>query len=272
MMVMDIGRAGRKDGPPGRAAGVPIGLAQLLRREPGVYGCVLVPGCGFPRSACTPFGYAVRMRAWAVLLLGLLPAVQPAGATEVFRCVDARGRLAFQDTPCPRGSVQKILDLPTPGPAQPAPPLPATPRTSRTPPPAPTAAAVPGLPLPALYRCTNASNGKTYLSTVGDPQPYLAPLGVLGMPQLPLARAYGPGGIGVSAPGAGSPANVASPIAGYYTWVQDRCVPLPRSEVCADLRHRLDALEGRISRTFQFDRPPLQAEARTLRAQLQSCR
>ena len=208
------------------------------------------------------------MRVPLALLLCLLPAL-PATATAVYRCVGAHGRLAFQDTPCPRGSVQKILDLPTPGPAQPAPPLPATPRT---PPPVPTAATVPGLPLPALYRCTNATNGKTYLSTVGDPRPYLAPLGVLGVPQLPLARAYGPGGIGVSAPGAGPPANVASPIAGYYTWVQDRCVPLPRGEVCADLRQRLDALEGRISRTFQFDRPPLQAEARTLRAQLQNCR
>ena len=208
------------------------------------------------------------MRAWTVLLLCLLPAL-PAAATEVYRCVGAHGRLAFQDTPCPRGSVQKILDLPTPGPAQPAPPLPATPRAPlpATPPPS-----APSLPLPALYRCVNASNGKTYLSTVGDPQPYLAPLGVLGVPQLPLARAYGPGGIGVSAPGAGPPANVASPVAGYYTWVQDRCLPLPRGAVCANLRRRLDTLQSRISQTFQFDRPPLQAEARTLRAQLQNCR
>lgn len=209
------------------------------------------------------------MRAWAVLLLCLLPAL-PAAATEVYRCVGVHGRLAFQDTPCPRGSAQKILDLPTPGPTQPAPPLPATPRTA--PPPAATPPSAPSLPLPALYRCVNATNGKTYLSTVGDPQPYLAPLGVLGVPQLPLARAYGPGGIGVSAPGAGPPANVASPIAGYYTWVQDRCLPLPRGAVCANLRRRLDTLQSRISQTFQFDRPPLQAEARTLRAQLQNCR
>ena len=209
------------------------------------------------------------MRAWAVLLLCLLPAL-PAAATEVYRCVGVHGRLAFQDTPCPRGSAQKILDLPTPGPAQPAPPLPATPRTA--PPPAATPPSAPSLPLPALYRCVNATNGKTYLSTVGDPQPYLAPLGVLGVPQLPLARAYGPGGIGVSAPAAGPPANVASPIAGYYTWVQDRCLPLPRGAVCANLRRRLDTLQSRISQTFQVDRPPLQAEARTLRAQLQNCR
>ncbi len=209
------------------------------------------------------------MRVPPALLLCLLPAL-PAAATEVYRCVGAHGRLAFQDTPCPRGSVQKILDLPTPGPTQPAPPLPATPRTA--PPPAASPPSAPSLPLPALYRCVNATNGKPYLSTVGDPQPYLAPLGVLGVPQLPLARAYGPGGIGVSAPGAGPPANVASPVAGYYTWVQDRCLPLPRGAVCANLRRRLDTLQSRISQTFQFDRPPLQAEARTLRAQLQNCR
>ncbi len=209
------------------------------------------------------------MRVLPALLLCLLPAL-PAAGTEVYRCVGAHGRLAFQDTPCPRGSVQKILDLRTPGPAQPPPPLPATPRTA--PPPAAPPPSAPSLPLPTLYRCVNATNGKTYLSTVGDPQPYLAPLGVLGVPQLPLARAYGPGGIGVSAPGAGPMPQVASRAAGYYTWVQDRCAPLPRGQVCAHLRHRLDALETRISQTFQFDRPPLQAEARTLRAQLQNCR
>lgn len=213
------------------------------------------------------------MRA-GLALLGLLVA-SPLGATEVYRCVDAAGHVAFQDTPCPAHTRQKILDLPDPGPSQPPPPLPtAAPSTdaaSPAPPPAPPPAQ-PALPLPALYRCIRATDSKSYLSTVGNPPPYAVPLGILGVPQLPLARAYGPGGIGVSAPDAGPVPHVASPMAGYYTWVQDRCTPLPHAAVCAHLRERLDTLETRISQTFQFDRPPLQREADTLRAQLQNCR
>ncbi|MHB1799208.1 MAG: DUF4124 domain-containing protein, partial [Vulcanimicrobiaceae bacterium] len=47
-------------------------------------------------------------------LLLLLALAVPAHATEVYRCVDARGRLAFQDQPCPPRSRQRILNLPTP--------------------------------------------------------------------------------------------------------------------------------------------------------------
>ncbi len=206
----------------------------------------------------------------APLLLSclLLPAL-PATAVEVFRCVDAQGRIAFQAQPCPAGSRQTLLHLGTPPPAQ---PVPALPRAAATPAPVAPPPSPPALPLPQLYACINASNGKHYLSRDGDPQPYLAPLGVLGVPSLPLARAYGPGGIGVSAPGAGPPPQVASRGAGYYTWVQDRCTPLPPQAICTHLQTQLDALQTRIAQTFQFDRPPLQQQAHTLRAQLQNCR
>ncbi len=208
------------------------------------------------------------MRILASLALCLVPALAaPAAGTLVYRCVDASGHLAFQQNPCPRGSRQTILNMPPPPPAVPAPSLPAA---HVTPSPSPRPAKQ-VQPLPALYRCINATNGRRYISSIGNPQPYLAPLGILGVPQLPLAQAYGPGGIGVSAPGVGQPPHVASPIAGFYSWVQDRCTPLPRSDVCEHLRKSLDALESRISQTFQFDRPPLEREAKTLRARLQSC-
>ncbi len=209
------------------------------------------------------------MRILASLALCLIPAVvASAAATLVYRCVDASGHLAFQQNPCPRGSRQTILNLPSPPPAVPAPSLPAahvTPSPRLRP-------AKPLQPLPVMYRCINATNGRPYISSIGTPQPYLAPLGILGEPPLPLAKAYGPGGIGISAPGVGQPPHVASRIAGYYSWVRDRCKRLPRAEVCEHLRTSLDALESRISQTFQFDRPPLERQAMTLRAQLQGCR
>ncbi|THD10634.1 DUF4124 domain-containing protein [Metallibacterium scheffleri] len=200
-------------------------------------------------------------------LLLLLALAVPAHATEVYRCVDARGRLAFQDQPCPPRSRQRILNLPTPPPAVPAPAL-APPRPTRSAPPAPPPR--PALPLPALYRCIRATDHKPYLSTIGDPQPYAVPLAVLGIQPMSMTRSAP--GIGAPVRPPGPPTPLASPFTGYYTWVQDRCAPLPRAAVCANLRERLDQLDTRIEHTFQFDRAPLQHEAATLRAQLQNCR
>lgn len=210
----------------------------------------------------------MRARLLLPLLTPLMLAV-PVGATEVYRCVNAQGRLAFQDTPCPPRSRQRILNLPTPAPAVSAPPLAPMQQSASAPPPPPPK---PALPLPALYRCIRATNDKPYLSTIGDPQPYAVPLAVLGIAQMPMARAAGPGGIGVPTQHSGTPTNLVSPFGGYYTWVQDRCAPLPRAAVCANLRQRLHKLDARIGQTFQFDRAPLQHEAHTLRAQLQNCR
>jgi hypothetical protein len=202
------------------------------------------------------------MRARLPLLLTLLMLAVPASATEVYRCVDARGRLAFQDQPCPPRSRQQLLNLPTPPPAVPAPAL-APLRQASSAPPAPPAK--PALPLPALYRCIRATDHKPYLSTIGDPQPYAVPLAVLGIQPMSMARTAAP------AQRPGPPSNLVSPFTGYYTWVQDRCAPLPRAAVCTNLRERLDQLDTRIEHTFQFDRAPLRHQAATLRAQLQNC-
>lgn len=203
------------------------------------------------------------------LLLLLSPIVAaPVAATTVYRCVGADAAVAYQDQPCAAGQKASTVHLPDSAPSAPVPPLPSMPAAAPAPPPP---AAPPPAPLPQLYACYRATDGKRYVSADGNPPPYEAPLGVLGAISMPLARAYGPGGAGISAPGVGPKPHVTSRIAGYYTQVQDRCEPLPRAEICRRVQQQYDEVEHKLRNAFQDAKPALEAEEAHLRSQLRGC-
>ena len=211
------------------------------------------------------------MRRLALLLLLLSPlAALPAGAATVYKCTGADGRVTFQDRPCPGNQRQELVPLADPAPAAPLPPRPAgddRDSTSQPPPPAP--APLPGAPLPALYACTNAMDGKFYISRNGDPQPYLAPFGMVGMVQTPLARG---GAGGVSAPELNRGKITPGLVSGNYVWVQDQCRPMSFNETCHALQDDYDDNARKLRRAFKSDRPPLERRDEELRAQLTNCR
>lgn len=203
-----------------------------------------------------------------LLLLLSLPVAAPVAATTVYRCIGADGVVAYQDQPCAAGQKASTIVLPDSAPSAPVPPPPSMPTAASAPPPP---AAPPPAPLPQLYACYRATDGKRYVSSDGNPPSYLAPIGVLGAISMPLARTYGPGGAGISAPGVGPTPHVASRIAGYYTSVQDRCEPLPRAEICQRVQQQYDAVEHKLRNAFQDAKPALEAEASHLRSQLRGC-
>jgi len=213
------------------------------------------------------------MRHLALLLLLLSPlAALPAGAATVYKCTGADGRVSFQDHPCARAQRQDIVPLADPAPLAPLPPRPAASDdrdTSPTPPPAPAAPPEPAAPLPGLYACTRATDGKFYISRNGDPQPYLAPFGMVGMVQTPLAQG---GAGGVSAPELNRGKVTSGLVSSNYVWVQDQCRPMSYGETCHALQDDYDDNARKLRRAFKSDRPPLERRDDELRAQLASCR
>ena len=205
-----------------------------------------------------------------LLLLSPLAAL-PAGAATVYKCTGSDGRVTFQDRPCARAQRQDIVPLADPTPAAPAPaPRPASDdrdTSAAAPPPAPPPQ--PAAPLPGLYACTRATDGKFYLSRNGDPEPYLAPFGMVGMVQTPLARG---GGGGVSAPELNRGKVTSGLVSGNYVWVQDQCRPMTFDETCHALQDDYDDNARKLRRAFKSDRPPLERRDEELRAQLANCR
>ena len=202
------------------------------------------------------------------LLFLLLLSVAPAAAgTTVYKCTGHDGKVSYQGMPCSAMQRQKTLTLsdrqPTPAPAPVAP-------VADTPAPAPAIAAPPpppsrpAAPLPLMYRCVRATDGTTYLSS-GQPAPYLAPLGMLGIVPTSLAQTYS----GANHMGHGKV--TAGLVANNYTWVQDRCRELSPSETCQALHDYWDANEDKLRRAFKSDQPPLLKREAELRAQLTNC-
>jgi hypothetical protein len=200
------------------------------------------------------------------LLFLLLLSVAPAAAgTTVYKCTGHDGRVSYQGMPCSATQQQKTLTLsdrqPTPAPA-PAAPVADTPAPAIAAPPPPPSR--PAAPLPLMYRCVRATDGTTYLSS-GQPAPYLAPLGMLGIVPTSLAQTYS----GANHMGHGKV--TAGLVANNYTWVQDRCRELSPSETCQALHDDWDANEDKLRRAFKSDQPPLLKREAELRAQLTNC-
>jgi hypothetical protein len=205
------------------------------------------------------------------LLFAGLTGCGTAGATTVYECTTADGRVIYQDTPCGAGQQQRtmrVADAPAaPRPA--APPAPAAPPEPAAPP----AALAPSAPLPLMYTCVRATDGKTYLSDNGNPPPYQAPYGVLGAEQLPLSEVYGPdrGAAGISAPEANRGRVTSGLVANNYVWVQDQCRELDAEETCQALRDAYDENEHKLANAFKSQRPPLEKREGQLQAQLANC-
>ena len=208
------------------------------------------------------------------LLLLLVVISGPVAAGTVYKCRGANGQLSYQDAPCAKTQQQQALQLPDER-AAPSPPASAPPEPVDTPPvteealvPSPT----PVVPLIQQYRCVHAVDGSAYVSSNGHPQPFLAPLGMLGALPTSLSQAYGhPGGAGISAPEANHGRVTSGLVASNYVRVQDQCRPLSVPEICRELRDQQEQNARKLQRAFKSDRPPLQRRDDALRAQLTNC-
>jgi hypothetical protein len=205
------------------------------------------------------------LRCGALFLL-LLLAAAPAAAGTVYKCTGRDGRVSYQGEPCAAGQRQQTLQLSDRQPAAPPPAatVAAVPAENDVPPEAPPPPA-PTAPPPTMYRCMRATDGESYLSSNGQPAPYLAPLGVLGVLPSSLAETYS----GANHMGQGKV--TAGLVANHYTWVQDACRELSPQETCQALHEAWDDNEGKLRRAFQDDEPPLKRRQAELREQLSHC-
>lgn len=223
----------------------------------------------FARWNCAIRVNALRLRA----LLALSVIASPVLAGTVYKCIGSRGELIYQDAPCPKTQKQQTLHL-SDSTAAPSPQMPvesvSTDDVPTASPPV-TQAIAPATSLTQLYRCTHAVDGSAYISPNGNPQPFLAPYGMLGAADMPLAQAYGSGGAGISAPEVSRGRVTAGLIANNYVWVQDRCRPMSVPEICRALRDQYQDNAQKLRRAFKSDQAPLQQRDTELRAQLTNC-
>ena len=194
---------------------------------------------------------------------------------QVYRCTAASGSVSFQDHACAHGQRQKVIDVPSRAPPGYVPPPAASvastaadtgtlPTTAYVPP--------PPVPLPVMYVCVGAVNGKQYL-TRSPPPPYLAPLGVMGYPPQSLSQAYGaPGGAGMSAPELSRPRIGGSPAATGMTEVQDYCLPATQAQVCSYVQKEYDENHRKLRMAMPHEQPPLEQREQQLQDQLRNCR
>ncbi len=204
------------------------------------------------------------------LLILLAWLAMPAAAGTAYQCTAADGRTAYQDKPCAAGQRQQVLQLDDSQPAAPA-SIPAPPPAATPPPPPPPEPQAPPAPLPLMYGCVRATDGKAYISSNGDPQPYQVPYGILGASSFSLSQVYGPPGAGASAPELNRGRITPGLIASRYVWVQDQCRELSRAETCRALRDAYDDNATRLQHAFKSDQPPLERKDRELREQLRNC-
>lgn len=196
------------------------------------------------------------------------------GHAQVYRCTAANGSVSFQDHACTAGQRQTIINVPSRAPpgyvpspvATIAPPATAVVDAALLPAPAPPA------PLPALYACVGAVNGKPYVVRTPTP-PYLVPLGVLGYPPQSLSQVYGaPGGASMSAPEFSHPRIGGPRIGAGLTEVQDYCLPATHAQVCDFLQNEYDANHRQLRMAMRHAQPPLEQRERQLQDQLRNCR
>lgn len=193
---------------------------------------------------------------------------------QVFKCTAANGATKFQDRTCAASERQQVVPLPARGPPGYVPPPGATagPPVASTPVLPSPVYAPPPVPLPVIFACVGAVNGKRYLART-PPPPYLAPLGVMGYPPQSLSQAYGsPGGAGMSTPDSAHPRIGGPPAATGMAEVEDACVPATRADVCSFVQNEFDDNQHRLNLAMPHERPPLERRQRELDDQLRNCR
>jgi hypothetical protein len=206
---------------------------------------------------------ALLLIAYAVLVASAVTPVRAVADTTAYKCVAANGAVTYQGTPCAHGQRQETIQL-TDDAGAVSSPAPSSSVADTTPPvaiaPAAPAPKPPSAPLPQLYRCTRATDGKPYISSNGNPQPYYAPLAMTGIVPTPIGQNYG-----------GRVSPNAAMIASHYTQVQDQCQAMTPGDTCNTLRDEYDENEKKLSRAFKSDQPPLLQRESELLAQLQRC-
>lgn len=178
-------------------------------------------------------------------------------ATEVHKCRDAEGRIAYQDRPCVGESLPTPPLAPAP-PWRPPPPEPEAPAPTRAEAAPPAAPAPNPTPLPTLYRCTDFE-GNSRVTAIPDRRGRYVPLWALGrfsspFPAPPADRITHAPGLGASG--------------ALYTYVEDDCRPMPRAELCAWWTERLREVDRRVQSTFFDERRAYREEQAGLREYL----
>ena len=200
-----------------------------------------------------------------------------AHAGNVYKCINPQGAVTFQDQPCRAGDSETAIHIATPPPAPAPPAANSDEATAIEPPPTPSPAAAIAQGqkvLPPLWLCTRPEDGTHFFSHDGATPPRMVPAGILGLPSKPLTSAYGPGGIGVSAPGVRRIPVDASPqaaAAGAYVAVQDQCDRASPEQTCDYLREQYDQVHAKLRRAFKDEQAELQPQVDEVDKQIRGC-
>ena len=125
-----------------------------------------------------------------------------------------------------------------------------------------------------MWVCVRPEDGSQYMSRDGVSQPRMVPAGVLGIPGKDLAKAYGPGGIGVSAPGVRTVPidhSAQAEVAGDYVAVQDQCTQATPAQVCGYLEKQYDDVHQKLKRAFKDEQAVLKPQEDQLLKDLGGC-
>ena len=152
----------------------------------------------------------------------------PAASVQLHRCTDARGKVTWQDDPCPAGSKSEVRNMarPVDAPAKPA-AAPAPAPVVAAPPEAPAPPPREPIPPPAMYQCTTY-DGDQRFSENYDPNPRCEPMVI-----------YYP-----------YPNQLTPEQALSCRWVEDSCVRLGDSAACAQWRVRQKEAYSLAQRAF----------------------
>jgi hypothetical protein len=209
----------------------------------------------------------------AALLAASVCLSSQAEDVRVYRCTDAHGAVALQDTPCAQHQAEQVRDLRRPRESSP-PPRAAIPEPSMSPPAAapPSQVVVRHVDVRPLYECLRY-DGERYESESGVPERHWVPLWVLGLDPRAPPDPFANVGRAPPTPSLSQPrAPIPAPSPDAYAagaWVEDRCYRLPAAVACERQRARLSELGRRIFNAVrQSEREQMQLEQRGLRERL----
>ncbi len=231
----------------------------------------------------TRFSILPLMLSALATVVAMPASAQDGDAVTIYRCTDAKGRLALRDSPCLKGERQEIRSMVRPKDALLRPPLPPQPVA---PPPLGVATAPPpqviivNTPRP-LYECV-ASDNTRYLSDTPEGRARWVPIWPNGYPIAPYP-VQPPGQLNIRVDNgrvsggydSGRPRVLVPTYTefGGGTWVRDPCHALPQAEVCVRLRDQRSDLRRRFTIAQPSERALLGSEERSINARLdQDCR
>ncbi len=205
---------------------------------------------------------------------------QDSDALIIYRCTDAKGRLALRDSPCLQGERQETRSMVRPKDAPPRPLQPVAPPPSVAPAPLPPQVIVVNAPRP-LYECVAPDNTR-YLSDTPEGRARWMPIWPNGYPITPYPERP-PGQLNIRVDNGrvsggydSGATRVRVPTYAEFgggTWVRDPCHALPQVEVCARLRDQRSDLRRRFTIAQPSERALLGSEERSINARLdQDCR